>query len=133
MAVHTDICKNCGGIYGFHRAGDHRCPENGVEAVSGSQWWQHSFFEPQKRLHCPECGYAFFPGLEGPGDCPHCSGIDKKPLDIETVKERLGVSEAEIGKMFGYKNARSFHEAHRRPKIEAGVVKLFKIFLTKTK
>lgn len=83
-------------------------------------------------LHCANCGYAFFPG-SGEKACPSCASQEKrvKPVDIDLVKEQLDLSEGELGKMFGYKNARSFHEAARRPKVEQGVVELFKRFRSK--
>lgn len=46
-------------------------------------------------------------------------------VTIKEVKKALGLNNADIAKMFGYKNEHSYYQAARRPAIEAGIVELY--------
>ena len=48
-------------------------------------------------------------------------------MNIKEIKRTLNIGDAEIGKMFGYKNYPSYYNASRRKHIENGVVKLYKL------
>ncbi len=45
--------------------------------------------------------------------------------DLKEIKRELGLTDADIGEMFVYKNAHSYYQAARRKHIEAGLVKLY--------
>ena len=47
-------------------------------------------------------------------------------LDIKVVKKALGLTDADIASMFGYKDANGFRNSTRRPHIENGIVELYK-------
>lgn len=46
--------------------------------------------------------------------------------ELKEIKRELGLTDADIGKIFGYKNAHSYYQSARRKHIEAGVVELYK-------
>lgn len=48
-------------------------------------------------------------------------------MDIKFVKKHLGITNADIATMFGYKDAASFANATRRGNIEAGIVRVFEL------
>ena len=45
--------------------------------------------------------------------------------DLKKIKRELGLTDADIGEMFGYKNAHSYYQSARRKHIEAGIIKLY--------
>ena len=52
-------------------------------------------------------------------------------LTIKEIKKRLKITDADIGKMFGYKNASSYYYATRRKDIEQGIVNIYRLVQTK--
>lgn len=48
-------------------------------------------------------------------------------MDIQTVKKALNLTDGDIGKAFGYKNAHSYYQSARRDKIEAGVISIYEL------
>ncbi len=47
-------------------------------------------------------------------------------LDIKVIKKALELTDKDIAKMFGYKDANGFRNSTRRPHIENGIVSLYK-------
>jgi hypothetical protein len=48
-------------------------------------------------------------------------------MTIQEVKKDLNLTDSDIGKAFGYKNAHSYYQSARRKKIEAGVIEIYKL------
>lgn len=52
-------------------------------------------------------------------------------MTIQEVKKILGLTDSNIGKAFGYKNAHSYYQSARREKIEEGIVSIYERCLEK--
>ena len=52
-------------------------------------------------------------------------------LDIKVIKKALGLTDADIAKMFGYKDANGFRNSTRRPHIENGIIELYSLIKNK--
>jgi len=48
-------------------------------------------------------------------------------LTIKQVKKVLGIKDADIASMFGYKNAVSYRNSERRNHIEHGIIEIYKL------
>ena len=48
-------------------------------------------------------------------------------MELIEIKRELRLTDADIGKMFGYKNYASYYNASRKKHIENGVVKLYEL------
>ena len=56
--------------------------------------------------------------------------LDKsiEPLSIKQVKKALGIKDADIAEMFGYKNVLSYRNAKEgKKKLDKGIIELYKI------
>lgn len=49
----------------------------------------------------------------------------KYKRNIEGVKDALGIDEEFIAKAFSYKNSHSFITAHRRDRVEKGIIEIY--------
>ncbi len=52
-------------------------------------------------------------------------------MTIKEIKRELGLTDAEIGEMFGYKNYPSYYNSARRKHVENGIIKLYELMLSK--
>jgi hypothetical protein len=50
-------------------------------------------------------------------------------MKIKEVKRKLGLRDADIAEMFGYKNAVSYSNSARKHHIESGIVSLYQVIL----
>ena len=54
-------------------------------------------------------------------------------MNIKEIKRTLGLTDADIGEMFGYKNYPSYYNSARRKHVENGVVKLYELIKNRVK
>lgn len=54
---------------------------------------------------------------------------DNNYKTIKEIKKELGLKDADIAEMFGYKNAVSFRNSERRQQIESGIESLYNLVL----
>ncbi len=54
-------------------------------------------------------------------------------MNISDIRKILGISNTWIAKSFGYKNVNSYNRSSGKPKIEKGIVELYKKFLDERK
>lgn len=54
-------------------------------------------------------------------------------MNIKEIKRELGITDADIGEMFGYKNYPSYYNSARRKHVENGVVKLHELIKNRGK
>ena len=54
-------------------------------------------------------------------------------MNIKEIKRELGITDAGIGEMFGYKNYPSYYNSARRKNVENGVVKLYELIKNRVK
>ena len=53
-------------------------------------------------------------------------------MDIKTFKRLYGLTDADIGEMFGYKNYASYYNSARRKHIENGIVRIIELIKQRT-
>lgn len=51
-------------------------------------------------------------------------------MTIQELKKILGIKNADLAIMFGYKNAISFNNSSRRPDVERGILKLYELIMS---
>ena len=53
------------------------------------------------------------------------SGLNFFTMTIKDLKKQLGLSNADLAEMFGYKDANSFANSTRRKQVESGAILLY--------
>ena len=51
-------------------------------------------------------------------------------FSIKQIKKELGITDKDIARFFGYKNAASYYHADRRKYIEQGIVNIYRLVQT---
>jgi predicted alpha/beta-fold hydrolase len=65
--------------------------------------------------------------LEGGFNAQLDKAIDKKELTIKDVKKALGIKDADIAEMFDFKNVMAYRNSSAKPRIEKGIINIYKI------
>lgn len=54
-------------------------------------------------------------------------------MNLKDIKRELKLTDADIGKMFGYKNYASYYNSARRKHVENGIMQFYRLILSKDK
>lgn len=65
--------------------------------------------------------------LEGGFNAQLDKAIEKKELTIKDVKKALKIKDADIAEMFDFKNVMAYRNSSAKPRIEKGVLLIFKL------
>lgn len=59
--------------------------------------------------------------------------MGKEKKEIAEVKKNLHITDDDIAKMFGYANRHSYSNSSAKPRIETGIVSLYRMIMDKIK